>query len=57
MSLHKLTLPHSVNNLIWSQFSMDLMVYLMNGDLVYYKFNPILADKKTGSYELSGQAR
>jgi hypothetical protein len=56
MSLHKLVLQFPVNNLIWSEFSMDLMIYLMNGDLVCYKFNS-QTEKKGGSYELYGQTR
>ena len=58
MSLHKLSLQSPVNNIIWSQFNMDFLVYLMNGDLIFYKFNSKNnSDKKTDSYELNGQTK
>ena len=58
MSLHKLSLQSPVNNIIWSQFNMDLLVYLMNGDLIFYKFNAKNnCDKKTDSYDLNGQTK
>ena len=58
MSLHKLSLQSPVNNIIWSQFNMDLLVYLMNGDLIFYKFNAKNnSDKKTDSYEFAGQTK
>ena len=58
MSLHKLSLQSPVNNIIWSQFNMDFLVYLMSGDLIFYKFNSKNnSDKKTDSYELNGQTK
>ena len=58
MSLHKLSLQSPANNIIWSQFNMDFLVYLMNGDLIFYKFNSKNnSDKKTDSYELNGQTK
>ena len=57
MSLHKLTHQSPVNNLIWSQFNLDLLVYTMTGDLIFYKFNKKEADKKADSYELIGQTK
>ena len=58
MSLHKLSLQSPVNNIIWSQFNMDLLVYLMNGDLIFYKFNAKnKSHRNADSYELTGQTK
>ncbi len=58
MSLHKYCLLSPVNSIIWSQFNMDLLVYLMNGDLIFYKFKTKNNRfKKTDSYEFAGQTK
>ena len=55
MILHKLDLSNPVNDLIWSHFNMNLLVFLMNNELLYYKFNKKNETRSADSYEMVGK--
>jgi hypothetical protein len=57
MSLHKLNLSNPANNLIWSHFNMNLLVFTMNGELLYYKFIKKNETVPSDSYEMIGKLR
>lgn len=41
MSLFKLECQVPINKLIWSGFNMDILAYLMNGDLVFFRYQKV----------------
>ena len=58
MSLHKIACLSAVNNIVWSNYNMDLLALLANGDLAYFKYQKSFVNEKNiekESYTLNGQ--
>ena len=57
MSLHRLNCSNPVNNVAWSNSNMDILVFLMNGDLLHFSHQKIENKLDSFSYTLTGQTR
>ncbi|RNA26145.1 elongator complex 1 [Brachionus plicatilis] len=63
MSLHKITCPKPINKLVWSSFNMDFLVYLLNGEIQFYKYDRVKDEIQNGlklgtyGYELTNQVK
>jgi elongator complex protein 1 len=58
MSLYRLNCLLPINHIVWSQFNMNLLVILMNGELIFYKhFQERTSENNTIKYNYEIDAR